>query len=43
MCFIDVLPFSRSNILKFTIFLDFILTLVEEENDGMNQKSNLRG
>ena len=41
MCFIDVWPFTRSKYWKLTIFLDFILTLVddlkkklEEENDG---------
>ena len=41
MCFINVSPFPRSNNWKLTIFLDFILTLVddlkqklEEENDG---------
>ena len=30
MCFIDVRPFARSNNLKLTIFLDFILTLVDD-------------
>ena len=30
MCFIDVLPFARSNNWKLIIFFDFILTLVDE-------------
>ena len=40
MCFIDVWPFARSNNWKLTIFLDFILTLVDDKNKKLEEEND---